>query len=105
MLLARLVELGARHAEAGAFTGRAYLNGRMDLTEAEGVAAAVAAQSEREVRAARQLMAGELARRVKPVMDIVAETLALTEVGIDFSDEDVTFLSTAETEERIGRAA
>jgi tRNA modification GTPase len=93
MLLAEIVRRGARLAEAGEFTARAYFNGRIDLTQAEGVAATIAAQSERELRAARQLLAGELARRLTPVMDDVAQALALVEVGIDFSDEDVTFLS------------
>src|SRR5688572_23788946 len=93
MLLDELIRRGARLAEAGEFTARAYFNGRLDLTQAEGVAATVGAQSEREARAARQLMAGELARRVSPVMDDIAQALALTEVGIDFTDEDVTFIS------------
>jgi tRNA modification GTPase len=92
-LLAEIVRRGARLAEPGEFTARAYFNGRMDLTQAEGVAATIAAQSECELRAARQLLAGELARRLTPVMDDVAQGLALVEVGIDFSDEDVTFLS------------
>ncbi|MDB5318617.1 MAG: trmE [Phycisphaerales bacterium] len=100
MLLDEIVRRGARLAEAGEFTARAYFNGRMDLTQAEGVAATIAAQSERELRAARQLLAGELARRLTPVMDGVAQALALVEVGIDFSDEDVTFLSAAEVRER-----
>ena len=93
MLLDELIRRGARHAEAGEFTARAYFNGRLDLTQAEGVAATIGAQSEREARAARQLLAGELARRVSPVMEDIAQALALTEVGIDFTDEDVTFIS------------
>lgn len=104
MVLERLVRDGARHAEPGEFTARAYFNGRMDLTQAEGVACTIAAQSERELRAARQLLAGELARRLQPVMDELAQTLALVEVGIDFSDEDVTFLSADQVRERCARA-
>ncbi|HEX2971385.1 MAG TPA: GTPase, partial [Tepidisphaeraceae bacterium] len=80
---------------------RAYFNGRMDLTEAEGVSAAVSARGEQELRAARQLLSGELARRLRPMMDQLANTLALVEVGIDFSEEDVTFISGQE----IGRRA
>src|SRR5687768_16377195 len=93
MLLNELVERGARHADAGEFTARAYFNGRMDLSEAEGVAATIAAQSARELHAARQLMSGELARRLRPTLDLLADSLALVEVGIDFSEEDVSFLS------------
>ena len=98
--IVRLGQGGARHAEPGEFTARAYFNGRMDLTQAEGVAATIGAHSERELRAARRLMAGELARRLGPVMEDVAQALALVEVGIDFSDEDVTFLSAAQVRER-----
>jgi tRNA modification GTPase len=104
MLVEELIRRGARPAEPGEFTARAYFDGRMDLTEAEGVAAMVSAQNENELRVARQLMGGELARRLRPVMDSVAETLGLIEVGIDFSEEDVTFLSADEMRERVSRA-
>ncbi|HEY7087706.1 MAG TPA: tRNA modification GTPase [Tepidisphaeraceae bacterium] len=104
MLLSELVQLGVRQAEPGEFTARAYFNGRIDLTEAEGVAATIAAHSERELAAARQLLAGELARRLRPVLDQLAETLALVEVGIDFSEEDVTFLSSAQVTDRLSSA-
>ena len=104
MLLDHLTADGARPADPGEFTARAYFNGRIDLTEAEGVAATIAAGGERELRAARQLLAGELATRLRPVTDLVAETLALVEVGIDFADEDVTFLSSAQVAERVARA-
>jgi tRNA modification GTPase len=85
--------LGTRPADPGEFTARAYFNGRIDLTEAEGVAATISALGEGELRAARQLASGELARRLRLILDNVAETLGLVEVGIDFSEEDVTFLS------------
>jgi tRNA modification GTPase len=104
MLLDHLRRAGARDAEAGEFTARAFFNGRLDLTEAEGVAATIAAQTEDELAAARQLMAGELARRLRPLTDAVAETLALVEVGIDFSDEDVTFLSPEQVRTRLAGA-
>jgi tRNA modification GTPase len=102
LLLDAIVALGARHAEAGEFTARAYFAGRMDLAEAEGVAATIGAHSEQELRAARQLMAGELSRRLRPAMDAAAETLALVEAGIDFSEEDVSFISGDEIDRRVG---
>jgi len=105
MLLDEIIQRGARPAEPGEFTARAYFNGRIDLTQAEGVAATIGAQSERELRAARQLLAGELARRLQPVMDDVAQSLALVEVGIDFSDEDVTFIAAADLRDRCAAAA
>lgn len=105
MVLDEVIGRGARLAEAGEFTARAYFNGRMDLTQAEGVAATIAAHSERELRAARQLLGGELARRLTPVMDALAQGLALVEVGIDFSDEDVTFLSAEQVRARCVEAS
>jgi tRNA modification GTPase len=101
MLLDELIARGARLAEAGEFTARAYFNGRLDLSQAEGVAATIAAGNEDELHAARQLLAGELARRVKPAIDLLADTLALVEVGIDFSEEDISFLSTEEIQGRL----
>ncbi len=105
-LLARMTldacqQLGARLAEPGEFTARAYFNGRLDLTEAEGVMATIAAHGEAELSAARQLLAGELARRLKQPMELLADTLALVEVGIDFVDEDVTFLSQEQIADRL----
>src|ERR1051326_5776421 len=103
LLLDALIAHGARHAEPGEFTARAYFSGRLDLSEAEGVAATIAASNEQELRAARQLLSGELSRRLRPLMDLMAETLALIEVGIDFSEEDVSFLSAAELGTRIAK--
>ena len=101
LLLTHLRAAGLRPAEAGEFTARAYFNGRLDLTAAEGVAATIAAGSEQELAAARGLMAGELARRLAGPADLLVNTLALLEVGIDFADEDVTVLPPAELVERI----
>lgn len=101
LLLDRLVEFGARPAEPGEFTARAYFNGKFDLTQAEGVAASIAASNSQELNAARQLMAGELSRRLRPVMDLLLETIALVEVGIDFSEEDVEFLSSSQMTQRL----
>lgn len=104
MLINHCIQHGARLAEPGEFTARAYFNGRLDLTEAEGVAATIAAHGEAELSAARQLLAGELSKRLRPAMDLLADTLALVEVGIDFTDEDVTFLSPEQIAERLQRA-
>ncbi len=101
LLLDDLSRKGARPAEAGEFTSRAFFNGKIGLTEAEGVAATIAASNESELRAARQLMAGELTKRLTPISESLAQTLALIEVGIDFTEEDVTFLAADEVAERI----
>jgi len=104
MLLDDLYRRGARAAEPGEFTARAFFNGKIGLTEAEGVAATISAGNEAELAAARQLLAGELARRLSPITDSLAQTLALIEVGIDFTEEDVTFLGAEEIAQRISDA-
>ena len=103
ILLGELMRCGARQADAGEFTARAYFNRRMDLTEAEGVAATIAARSQQELLAARQLLAGELSRRLRPIMEDLANLLALVEAGIDFSEEDITFLGRQELGGRISQ--
>ncbi|HEV8606674.1 MAG TPA: tRNA modification GTPase [Tepidisphaeraceae bacterium] len=100
MLLDELLRLQARPAEPGEFTARAFFNGRIDLTAAEGVAATISAHSQQELTAARQLLSGELARRLRPLMDQLAEMVALVEVGIDFSEEDVSFIAAEEIQSR-----
>lgn len=101
MLLAELIARGARQAEAGEFTARAYFNGRLDLTAAEGVAATISASHAAELTAARKLLAGELARRVRPIIDAVADILALVEAGIDFTEEDISFITRDELNRRL----
>ncbi|MEA2711205.1 MAG: tRNA modification GTPase [Phycisphaerales bacterium] len=101
MLLDALIAAGARHAEPGEFTARAYFSGRIDLAEAEGVAATIAAHGDAELRAARQLLAGELSSRLRGPMESLAEALALVEAGIDFSEEDISFLAGDELVRRV----
>src|SRR5450432_1007252 len=101
LLLEELIRRGARQAEPGEFTARAYFNGRIDLTEAEGVAATISAQNQQQLHAARQLMSGELAHRLRPMLDALAETLALVEAGIDFSEEDISFLTKTQIAQRL----
>jgi tRNA modification GTPase len=100
LLLDDLLHHGVRLAEPGEFTARAYFAGKFNLTEAEGVAATISASNEQELQAARRLLAGELARRLGPTMDLLTQTLALIEVGIDFSEEDVSFLPTQQILQR-----
>ena len=78
---------GCRPAEAGAFTRRAVLNGRMDLTEAEGVADLIEADTEAQRRQALRQLDGALGRRVAAWRDEAIDCLAATEAALDFSDE------------------
>jgi len=100
-MLEELVRAGARQADSGEFTARAYFNGKLDLAQAEGIAATIASQNEAELRAAQQLLSGELARRLTPVLDSIAGTLASVEAGIDFSEEDILFIQADQVRARI----
>lgn len=84
-----LTTAGARPAEPGEYTARAYFNGRLDLTQAEGVAATVSAANANQLRAARSLLAGELPRRLAPITESLVQLLARIEAQIDFADEGV----------------
>jgi len=85
----RLVELGLRPAEAGEFTRRAFLNGRMDLLEAEGVADLVAAETAAQRRQALRQLDGELGRLYRGWSARLVQLLAQQEALIDFPDEDL----------------
>jgi tRNA modification GTPase len=88
-VLRLLVHLGARLAEPGEFTRRAFLNGRIDLAQAESVAAIVAARSSGALRASLRQLEGGLSERLRAVRRSLLGLLAQIEVTVDFSDEDV----------------
>jgi tRNA modification GTPase len=96
-----LVAAGARPAEAGEFTFRALLNGRLDLAQAEAVMAVVDAGSRAALRAAGDLLAGDLSSRVLSLAESVREVLALVELDLDFSDQDVPPVPAAEIADRL----
>jgi tRNA modification GTPase len=105
----RLITVGAgrgvstRRAEPGEYTARAWYSGRLSLTEAEGVAAVIAARSDAELRAAALLKTGRLGTVAAASADRIAGMLALVEAGIDFTDEeDVVAIEPAELLRRIG---
>lgn len=101
-LLHLFYQLGAEPAAAGEFTFRAFLNGKMDLTQAEGVAATIAAQSQAELAAAGRLRRGELGELARKQVEALSRALALVEAGIDFSDqEDVHPIRPGELEESL----
>ncbi len=89
LLLDRCVELGARPAEAGEFTKRAFLNGKMDLIQAENVAQLINANTQMAVRSANRALQGESSKKVKLIANQLINLRAKTEVQIDFSDEEI----------------
>jgi tRNA modification GTPase len=82
------IERGARGAEPGEFAARSWLNGKRSIDEAEGIAMAIAATSDAQLRAAQRLQQGEAAQAVNATRDSVATLLALVEAGIDFTDQE-----------------
>lgn len=86
----RAVRAGARLAEPGEFTLRAYLNGRIDLPQAEAVRDLIDATTLYQARVAVQQMEGSVSRRIRPIKERLVELIALLEAGIDFAEDDVS---------------
>ncbi len=83
---------GARLAEPGEFTMRAFLNGRIDLTQAEAVRDLIESQTLYQAKVAAQQLEGALSRRLQPIKQKLVELIALLEAGIDFAEDDVSVL-------------
>jgi tRNA modification GTPase len=88
-ILEDLFSRGCRPASPGEFTQRAFLNGRMDLSQAEAVMDLISARSERSLAAAREVMQGALSRHLAAIVDEILGSLATVEAYIDFPDEDL----------------
>lgn len=95
-VLSACLASGARAAEAGEYTRRAYLNGKMTLPEAEALGNLLEAGNEEQLRLARSGMQGRLAREMEAVYSRLVSVLANLEVGMDFPEEDLTELSREE---------
>jgi tRNA modification GTPase len=89
MVLARCVALGARPAEPGEFTRRAFLNNRLDLAQAESVADLIDASTEAAARSALRSLQGEFSARVHRVADSLVELRMLVEATLDFPEEEI----------------
>jgi tRNA modification GTPase len=105
MLLRRALEHGARLASPGEFTERAFLAGKLDLTQAEAVRDLIDAQTLTQARQAASQMGGALSRRVAPTKQSLLELIALLEAGIDFAEDDVDVAPKAEIGRRIASLA
>ena len=92
LLLARCTELGARIAEPGEFTRRAFLNGKLDLAQAESVADLIDAATATAARAAARSLDGEFSRDVHALVEALTELRVYTEATLDFPEEDIEFL-------------
>jgi tRNA modification GTPase len=92
LLLSRLLGLGARLAQPGEFAQRAFLNGRIDLAQAEAIADLIAAGSAASARLAMRTLQGELSRRVDALLDDLVRLRTWIEAAIDFPDEEIDVL-------------
>lgn len=104
-LLARCIELGARQARPGEFSERAFLNGKLDLAQAEAIADLIAAGDERAARAARRSLDGVFSRRVEAVAEQLTRLRVHVEAAIDFVDEPIDTLGGAQLRAGMEQAA
>ena len=100
-LVRRCVELGARHAEPGEFTKRAYLNGKLDLAQAEAVADVIDAATESAARAAVRSLTGEFSARIKVLQDTIIRLRMFVEATLDFPEEDIEFIEAERAREKL----
>ncbi len=101
MLLKRVFQLGARPAQPGEFSRRAFLNGKLDLAQAEAIAALVESTSEQAVRAAGRSLEGEFSRRIQALVEELTLLRVQVEAAIDFSDEDIDFIAEGDVSQRL----
>jgi tRNA modification GTPase len=100
-LMSKLLSSGLRMAGPGEFTARAYLNGKMDLTQAEAVNEVVVSSNQFQLAASEKLLAGRLGQTTSRIRLELMDCLSLIEAGLDFSGEDIEFISRAEAVERL----
>ncbi|MBK9447196.1 MAG: tRNA uridine-5-carboxymethylaminomethyl(34) synthesis GTPase MnmE [Betaproteobacteria bacterium] len=103
LLLSRCLELGARLAEPGEFTRRAFENGKLDLAQAEAVADLIDAATTSAARSAVRSLQGEFSKEIHLLVDELTELRALTEATLDFPDEEIDFLKSADAFGRLAR--
>jgi tRNA modification GTPase len=100
-LMSNLLSKGLRMAEPGEFTARAYLNGKMDLTQAEAVNEVVVSSNKFQLAASEKLLAGQLGQTTSRIRSELMDCLSLIEAGLDFSGEDIEFISRSEAVDRL----
>jgi tRNA modification GTPase len=99
-LVARALELGARRAQPGEFTQRAFLNDKLDLAQAEAIADLIDAGSRAAVRAAMRSLQGEFSAMVRGLTEAVIDVRTYVEAAIDFPEEEIDFLADRELGQR-----
>ncbi|MBN1973678.1 MAG: tRNA uridine-5-carboxymethylaminomethyl(34) synthesis GTPase MnmE [Sedimentisphaerales bacterium] len=100
-ILDKLLCLGLRTAEPGEFTSRAYLNGRMDLAQAEAVNEIIVSSNQFQLSAAENLLSGKLSQTTEEIRSSIMDCMSRIEAGLDFSGEDIEFISRNEAAEKL----
>jgi len=103
LLLGRCLELGARLAEPGEFTRRAFLHGKLDLAQAEAVADLIDASTAAAAKSAARSLAGEFSRAIHALVEELTQLRMLVEATLDFPEEELDFLRQADAFNRIAR--
>ena len=101
LLLARVMDLGARMARPGEFTERAFLNGKLDLAQAEAVADLIESRTEAAARAAMRSLAGAFSKEINDFSEKLAELRVYIEADIDFSEDEIEGLSFQEIQQQL----
>lgn len=101
LLLQRCIELGARLAEPGEFTRRAYLNDKLDLAQAEAIADLIGASSAQAARSAARSLRGEFSNEINSIVAALIEIRLQVEASIDFPEEDVSVATLEKTHEAV----
>jgi len=105
MLLKRVLSLGARLANPGEFTERAFLNNKLDLAQAEAVADLIESSTEQSVRSAQKSMQGVFSKQINELVEQLTELRIFVEAAIDFVDEEIDFLSDGVVENKMLKLA
>ena len=100
-LLDKMLQKNLRIAEPGEFTARAYLNGKMDLAQAEAVNEIIVGSNEFQLSAAEKLLSGRLSKTINEIRSSIINCLSLIEAGLDFSGEDIEFITTEKAIENL----
>lgn len=101
MLLQAVIQAGARLAEAGEFTKRAFLNDKMDLAQAEAVADLIHARSQMAVRASNRSLQGDFSKKINELNDELLQLRIYIEASLDFPEEEIDFLSEGQIDKKI----
>jgi tRNA modification GTPase len=96
LLLRRLLSLGVRLARPGEFSERAFLNGKIDLAQAEAIADLIESGTEQAARSAQRSLQGEFSRLIDALVEALIQLRLYVEAAIDFTDEDIDFLAEGE---------